>query len=62
LAPYLGAPNVAEANYVHHGLIADDHGHKLSKSRLEAGPLARTATERAQVLEIAGQLAADLGY
>jgi len=62
LAPYLGASNVAEANYVHHGLIADDDGHKLSKSRLEAGPLARTATERAQVLEIAEQLASDVGY
>jgi glutamyl-tRNA synthetase len=62
LAPHLDAANVAEANYVHHGLIADDDGHKLSKSRLEAGPLARTATERAQVLQSAEQLAADLGY
>jgi glutamyl/glutaminyl-tRNA synthetase len=62
LAPYLDAANVAEANYVHHGLIADDGGHKLSKSRLESGPLARTAAERTQVLQIAGQLAADLGY
>jgi glutamyl-tRNA synthetase len=62
LAPYLDAPNVAQANYLHHGLIADDDGHKLSKSRLEAGPLARTATERAQVLQSAEQLAADLGY
>jgi glutamyl-tRNA synthetase len=62
LAPYLDAPNVAEANYVHHGLIADDDGHKLSKSRLEAGPLTRTAAERAQVLEIAERLASDVGY
>ena len=62
LAPYLDAPNVAQANYVHHGLITHDHGHKLSKSRLEAGPLARTATERAEVFEIAERLAAELGY
>jgi len=62
LAPYLDAPNVAQANYLHHGLIADDDGHKLSKSRLEAGPLARTATERAEVFEIAERLAAELGY
>lgn len=62
LAPYLDAANVAGANYVHHGLISDDGGHKLSKSRLESGPLARTAAERTQVLQIAGQLAADLGY
>jgi glutamyl-tRNA synthetase len=62
LATYLDAANVAGANYVHHGLIADDVGHKLSKSRLESGPLARTAAERTQVLQIAEQLAADLGY
>lgn len=62
LAPHLNAPNVAEANYVHHGLIADDDGHKLSKSRLESGPLTRTAAQRAQVLEIAERLASDVGY
>lgn len=62
LAPHLDAANVAEAHYVHHGLIAGDGGHKLSKSRLKSGPLARTAAERIQVLEIAGQMASALGY
>jgi len=62
LAPYLDAPNVAQANYVHHGLITDDHGDKLSKSRLESGPLMRTAAERAQVFQFAERLAAELGY
>jgi glutamyl-tRNA synthetase len=33
LARYLDAPNVAEANYVHHALITDAAGAKLSKSQ-----------------------------
>lgn len=34
LAPWLGAVNVAEATYVHHRLITDASGAKLSKSTL----------------------------
>ena len=33
LAPALGADNVAEATYVHHPLVLDDGGRKLSKSQ-----------------------------
>lgn len=34
LAPWLGAGNVAEATYTHHGLVMDASGKKLSKSTL----------------------------
>ncbi|MGI9197773.1 MAG: glutamate--tRNA ligase family protein [Candidatus Nanopelagicales bacterium] len=35
LAPALGADNVAAAAYVHHPLVLDDEGRKLSKSQRE---------------------------
>lgn len=38
LAPWLGADNVAAATYVHHGLITDASGAKLSKSTLASVP------------------------
>jgi len=62
LAPHLGAMNVAQANFVHHELIVDAEGAKLSKSQLAAGPLARTAREREQVMALAADLADTLGY
>ena len=62
LAPHLKAMNVAQANFVHHDLIVDVEGVKLSKSQLDAGPLARTAREREQVMAIAADLADALGY
>ena len=34
LARAIGARNVAEATYVHHDLVLDEHGSKLSKSTL----------------------------
>lgn len=48
LAPYLNAPNVAEANFVHHALIADEAGLKLSKS--QSAPDMRERTS--QMLEL----------
>lgn len=62
LADYLDAPNVAQANYVHHGLVTDEVGVKLSKSQLGAGPLERTDLQRRVVVERAAELAAELGY
>ena len=38
LAPWLGAQNVAAATYVHHELITDTSGAKLSKSTLASVP------------------------
>jgi glutamyl/glutaminyl-tRNA synthetase len=62
LAPHLGASNVAEANFVHHELLVDSTGHKLSKSTLGSGPLARTDRLRDEVSSIARRLASGLGY
>lgn len=62
LSGYLNAPNVAQANYVHHALVTGADGAKVSKSRLGAGPLERTDLERSLVIERAAKLAAELGY
>ena len=62
LAPHLEAPNVAQANFVHHALITDDAGEKLSKSQLGADPMLRTVVQRDQVVGIAQGLANALGY
>jgi glutamyl-tRNA synthetase len=42
LAPYLGAEKLAQANFVHHALIADVFGQKLSKSKSAPDLRART--------------------
>ena len=62
LAPHLDAENVARANFVHHALLTDDAGEKLSKSQLGSGPLPRTEVQREDVLHRAAQLASALGY
>lgn len=41
LARYFDADSFAHATFIHHRLIADAHGHKLSKSQLAAGPMTR---------------------
>jgi len=46
LAAYLDAPNVAEANYVHHELLLDDSGSKLSKSNSSPDMRERTTSLR----------------
>ena len=38
LAPWLGAESVAQATFVHHELVIDASGEKLSKSTLAHGP------------------------
>lgn len=62
LAPYLDAENVAQATYVHHELVIDEGGVKLSKSQLGDGPLERSDAQRARVREIAHGLVESLGY
>ncbi len=62
LAPHLDAENVAGANYVHHDLVVDLGGVKLSKSQLGAGPLERSDEQRARVREMAHGLVESLGY
>jgi glutamyl-tRNA synthetase len=61
LAPFIGADNVARATFRHHQLVTDEHGAKLSKSRLASGPLERTAPARAEVRRVARSIALDLG-
>jgi glutamyl-tRNA synthetase len=61
LAPHLGAPAAADAVYVHHRLLLDDSGHKLSKSNPTAGHgLERTDDERAAVMAAADAVDAAL--
>lgn len=62
LAPYLDAENVARANYVHHDLVVDRGGVKLSKSQLDTGPLERSDEQRDRVREIARGIVESLGY
>lgn len=62
LAPFLDAPGVASAVYVHHDLVTDAAGNKLSKSQLDRGaPLARTAAERERIADLARRLGAPVG-
>ena len=62
LGPYLDAPNVADAVYVHHALVAGPDGSKLSKSQLDRGaPLPRTAIERQRIVDLATAIGAAVG-
>jgi glutamyl/glutaminyl-tRNA synthetase len=46
LAPHFGADAFAHGTFIHHPLITDGEGHKLSKSNLAAGPMARDTATR----------------
>ncbi len=66
LAPYLDAAAFAGATFVHHGLLADARGGKLSKSTQsssmpDAGPLIRTPELRAAIAAAATDLGARVG-
>lgn len=62
LAPYLGAPDIAEATYLHHGLVTGPDGAKLSKSQQGRGtPLPHTEDERARITARAVELGASIG-
>ncbi len=62
LAPAVGATTFARARFRHHGLVADEHGGKLSKSQQANGaPLPRTDAERSAVEDLARTLGAAIG-
>ena len=62
LAPFLGASSFATAAVVHHGLIRDRAGMKLSKSQLGHGtPLPRDDEQREQIIAWAIEIGAPLG-
>lgn len=61
LAGLLGASAAAQAAYLHHPLITDAAGAKLSKSQLRTGPMDRTPARRAEVLAMADGLAPTIG-
>ena len=59
LAPYLGADAFARARFVHHALVTDASGAKLSKSQAGTGrPLDRSPHARSQVWDVARSLGA----
>jgi len=62
LADALGARNAASAHYLHHQLLLDDSGIKLSKSTLGQGkPLPRTTEQVSYVTNSAIRIGAPLG-
>lgn len=62
LADYLGSPTLAEATFLHHGLVAGPGGAKLSKSQLAGGHrLPRTPEVRDRIIIEARRLGAPLG-
>lgn len=61
LAPFLDAASFAGAEFVHHRLLTDAGGAKLSKSTLVSGPMPRTAGLRDAVAQAAVGLGADVG-
>jgi glutamyl-tRNA synthetase len=61
LAAGLRMPTVARARYLHHELITDAGGHKLSKSQIATGPLALTDENLLAVREAATRLAPAIG-
>ena len=61
LAPAIGARIFERAVVLHHGLVTDAVGHKLSKSQLSSGPMERTRDQRDVIVRIAVALASELG-
>lgn len=61
LANYLDAARFTAARFVHHGLLTDETGAKLSKSVLESGPMRRTPELREAVAQQALEIGARVG-
>lgn len=61
LAPYLDATAFAAATVVHHGLLTDARGAKLSKSTQDAGPMRRTPDLRDALVQAALEIGARAG-
>ena len=62
LAPLLGADALVNATWLHHGLLTDNAGEKLSKSTNASGePIARTPDMRDRIHALAVELGAPIG-
>lgn len=62
LAEALGAEHARQATYLHHGLVRDAHGNKLSKSTLTQGQAGPKSDERKRTLRgLARNLGEPLG-
>lgn len=61
IAPAIAATAFEQAVVLHHALITDASGAKLSKSALQRGPMARRSDARARILESAARIAPQIG-
>jgi len=61
LAPAVGADSLSKVVFLHHALIADESGRKLSKSRMDDGPLTADDPTLAYVTAAASGIAATSG-
>lgn len=61
LAPYLDAVGLTRAHVLHHALLTDADGAKLSKSTLGAGPMRRTRALRRAIADAAAEAGARVG-
>jgi glutamyl/glutaminyl-tRNA synthetase len=61
LAPMLGADGFIRAQFLHHRLVTDEQGHKLSKSQLGEGPLPADPSILTHIHEMAVEVGAPLG-
>lgn len=61
LAPFFDAASFAGAVFVHHRLLADASGAKLSKSTLVSGPMTRTPELRDAIAQAAAELGGGVG-
>lgn len=52
LAPHFDAADFASAVFLHHRLITDDYGRKLSKSTITTGPIVRDDAARARLQSV----------
>lgn len=61
IAPALGADHFVNAVVLHHPLVTDPSGAKLSKSQARGGPMVRTPALRARIIDSAHRIGAGLG-
>lgn len=61
IAPAIAATTFEQTVVLHHPLITDASGAKLSKSQRKRGPMARRADARARILESAARIAPQIG-
>lgn len=61
VAPHLGAGDFERVTFVHHDLALDAEGAKLSKSRMDRGPITRSPAERDRVDRLAREIGSRVG-